>query len=171
MKLFELLHSDSAVRFPDIYKQQTDLTIIPKEVLVNLNALNLKLIEPLQAALAPSKVVCPSGYRCTALNKLVGGSSKSQHVLGLAADLQLIKMVDLDGSKDDFRYNASFEIFNWYLANLNSLPIHQLIHEFGAFGRPAWVHVGLSLEDNPRREVLIATKTPKGTTAYEVYES
>lgn len=61
---------------------------IPKEehVLANLKALCIHVLEPVRLLLkAPLKVT--SGYRCQTLNRLVGGSASSQHVLGEAADI------------------------------------------------------------------------------------
>lgn len=52
-----------------------------------------------------------SGYRCSELNKKVGGVKTSQHTKGQAADIQL-------GSVEK---NRAF--FNWCQANINDLPI------------------------------------------------
>ena len=45
-----------------------------------------------------------SGYRCTELNKLVGGSPTSAHVIGYAADLQPVQ-----GSFENFKA----EVLRW----------------------------------------------------------
>jgi len=57
----------------------------PPEIIENLKQLAQGL-EALQALLgAPLEI--SSGYRCAALNEAVGGSSTSQHMQGLAADI------------------------------------------------------------------------------------
>ena len=57
-----------------------------KEVEDNLTKLVDKVLDPLREAYGkPIKV--NSGYRCPKLNRAVGGSATSQHVLGQAADI------------------------------------------------------------------------------------
>ena len=51
----------------------------------NLSRLCDNLLQPLRDLLGPLTV--SSGYRSPALNKAIGGSNKSQHTQGLAADL------------------------------------------------------------------------------------
>lgn len=82
-------------------------------------------------------VMISSGYRCPALNELIGGSATSAHVRGLAADFtvpgltprQTVELLDDSG-----------------------LVFDQLILEFDR-----WVHLGLS-EVAPRRQVLTLRK-------------
>jgi hypothetical protein len=75
--LSELIYSETAE------KSGIDNTP-PLEVVPNLKRLAAGL-EAVRALLgAPLEI--SSGYRCAALNQAVGGSSASQHVLGLAAD-------------------------------------------------------------------------------------
>lgn len=78
-----------------------------------------------------------SGYRCDELNKKVGGKSNSQHKKGCAADINL-------GSIEKNR-----EFFNWCQANINNLPIDQLIDE----SHYSWVHISFKKEDG-RKQVL-----------------
>lgn len=47
----------------------------------------IQKLEKLYAALNCSKIIVTSGYRCTAHDKSVGGSSKGQHTKGNAADI------------------------------------------------------------------------------------
>lgn len=78
-----------------------------------------------------------SGYRCPELNRAVGGSKTSQHMKGQAADINL-------GSVEK---NRAF--FNWCQANINDLPIDQLIDE----SHYSWVHLSFTKE-NQRHQVL-----------------
>jgi hypothetical protein len=57
----------------------------PPEIIENLKRLAQGL-EALQAFLGVPLEIS-SGYRCTALNQAVGGSSTSQHMQGLAVDI------------------------------------------------------------------------------------
>lgn len=78
-----------------------------------------------------------SGYRCPELNRAVGGAKTSQHMKGQAADINL-------GSVEK---NRAF--FNWCQANINDLPIDQLIDE----SHYSWVHLSFTKE-NQRHQVL-----------------
>ena len=84
-------------------------------------------------ALLGVPLLVSSGYRCPALNKLVGGQPASQHMRGEAADFTAPQFGPPEAivkRLDDYR------VFD------------QLILEFGR-----WVHV--SFTDKPRREVLV----------------
>jgi hypothetical protein len=48
------------------------------------------VFEPVRAVVGPLRVT--SGYRCGHLNRAVGGTATSRHVLGLAADVQPLEM-------------------------------------------------------------------------------
>ena len=58
-----------------------------------------------------------SGFRCLALNSLVGGSRYSNHLIGLAVDIN-------QGSKV-----ANAELFGFISSLRNVLPINELINE------------------------------------------
>lgn len=79
-------------------------------------------------------ITVSSGYRAPAVNKVVGGSSSSAHVAGLAADIGVTGMTP----------RALAE-----LIRDSGIVFDQLIYEGG------WVHIGLS-EGAPRRQVLTA---------------
>lgn len=78
-----------------------------------------------------------SGYRCKELNNKLNGSKTSQHMKGQAADINL-------GSVEK---NRAF--FNWCSANIEILPIDQLIDE----SHYSWVHISFTKE-NQRHQVL-----------------
>lgn len=92
---------------------------------------------------------CPitvlSGYRSPAVNKLVGGSDKSAHLRGLAADFIAPAFGDPRA------------VCERVLAL--GLPFDQLIYE------GSWVHVGLA-EVVPRRQVLTAVFVKGVPTQY-----
>lgn len=92
-----------------------------------------------------------SGYRGPVLNEAVGGSSKSQHCKGQAAD------IECPGT-------SNYEVAKWIEDNLD---FDQLILEFYTPGIPdsGWVHVSYKTEGN-RKSVLTAMKED-GKTVYK----
>jgi zinc D-Ala-D-Ala carboxypeptidase len=136
--LDEMLTSQSAIRFR--YHEQFSP---PNEVLDNLERLCENLMEPLRVSLnKPVKVT--SGYRCLRVNNKIGGAKGSQHLLGQAADIQVLSM-------------AVEDLFNFIKES--DLPYDQLIQEFGS-----WVH--LSFGPQNRRQALRAIKLGNGHTKY-----
>ena len=97
----------------------------------NIKALVANVLDPLRAAYGkPIRIT--SGFRCPKLNKAVGGSSTSQHMSGMAADIV--------GTPDTVAENT--KLFN--LIQSLGLPFDQLIDEKGM----RWVHVSFSLKKN-----------------------
>jgi uncharacterized protein YcbK (DUF882 family) len=82
-----------------------------------------------------------SFYRCSKLNKAVGGSPTSQHVEGKAID------IDADGSTI-----TNSQIFDYIKNHFN---FDQLIWEFGNSTNPAWVHVSLNKSGKNRKQILV----------------
>ena len=64
-----------------------DGSVTPKEVIVNLQL----LAEQLQVLrdFVGKPITINSGYRSPAYNKKIGGASRSQHLLGTAADIRI----------------------------------------------------------------------------------
>ncbi len=95
--------------------------------------------------------VINSGYRGPALNEAVGGSSKSQHCKGEAAD------IECPGQ-------SNYMVAKWIEENLD---FDQLILEFYIPGKEnsGWVHVSYKSEGN-RKSVLTAMKED-GKTVYK----
>jgi len=91
--------------------------------IANLKQLVLQVLQPLR-----DKLDCPvtitSGLRPDWLNKAIGGSKTSQHMVGEAADFQVAGMTTLEVCR------AIMDL---------GLPYDQLIEEFGE-----WVHVSHS---------------------------
>lgn len=115
----------------------------PQEVIDNIQLLVDLILQPLANDLQkPIKV--NSGYRSPALNRAVGGSETSQHMQGLAADIEVEGMSNYDLAshiRDNFKFD-------------------QLILEFYTPGdlSSGWVHVSISKTRN-RNEVLTIGKT------------
>lgn len=108
------------------------------------------VFEPVRSYIRkPIKVT--SFYRSLALNKAIGGSKSSQHVLGQAID-----MVHTEGF-------TNLEIFQ--LIRHRGI-FDQLIWEFGTDYEPAWVHVSYRPTGN-RKQVLKSVKVD-GKTKYLV---
>ncbi len=104
----------------------------------NLNRLAITILDPVRKAFGkPIKV--SSGFRSTLLNAAVGGVGNSQHLKGLAADLQVS---DLKALKQ-----AVIE---------SGVPFDQLIEE--SKGGAKWLHISCAATGkNPRRQILTIT--------------
>lgn len=88
---------------------------------------------------APIRVT--SGYRCPDLNKAVGGSTTSAHLLGWAADLQ-----PANGTQREFNeFVAAF-------LKSKGIGFDQLIRERS--GKTEWLHFGLfNAQGQQRRQI------------------
>lgn len=117
----------------------------------NIEDLVINVLQPLRD-LANVSIYINSGFRSSAVNKKVGGSSTSQHCAnkGAAADLRCIK-------------KSNAEIFKIIK---DKLPFDQLIWEFGTDKEPSWVHVSYNAKNN-RKQILKARKNKLGKTVYE----
>ena len=103
------------------------------------------VFEPLRIYLnTPIKI--SSGFRCVQLNKMIKGSSTSQHTKGEAMDIKI-------GA-------------NGFFFIKTKLDFDQLIWEFGNDENPSWVHVSFSKRN--RKQVLKAYKQ-NGKTKYSSY--
>lgn len=131
-KLAELINSDTANRL------RIDNT--PSyEVCCNLEALIDNVLQPLRERYG-NPIIVNSGYRCTTLNRSVGGASTSQHLRGEAADI-----VGTSRSKSE-----SKRIFE--LAISMNLPFDQIIYEHDSSGN-YWVHISHKRNGGNRHKV------------------
>ena len=148
--LSEMLKSNTANRrgIEEQYKPS-------KEVIDNLTRLCRKVLQPIRDSLEmPVRVT--SGYRCEELNKAIGGSSKSQHVKGEAADIELwITGQEKNAILLDEIINLSFR---------NEIEFDQLIIEYPVNDVPKWIHISYS--DLNRNQILIAERIG-GKTVYK----
>lgn len=101
----------------------------------NLTLLVEKILDPLREAWG-GPIIVTSGYRCGKLNRAVGGATKSQHMLGQAADIRTVSDKPSDNKK----------LFD--LIRELKLPYDQLIDEYNY----NWVHVSYSSKN--RRQIL-----------------
>jgi hypothetical protein len=144
--LAEFTRSESAKRH-GVSNQPTP------EHIQNIKTLCEKVLEPIRIKFGP--ISLSSGYRSKVLNHYIGGSLKSQHCEGKAADLDM----------DDMSNVSNTEIFNYIK---DTLDFDQLIWEFGDNNKPDWVHVSYNGAKN-RKQVLRALKV-NGKTAYAPYK-
>lgn len=142
--LHELLQSQEAVR-----SGFTEQFNPPPAVVANLEALCIHILQPLRNAVQVP-VVVNSGYRCNRVNRAIGGSAKSQHLTGHAADIQSFSF------GNEALFKKIIEL---------GLPFDQLINEFGY----AWVHVSYDPKRN-RRQVLEAYSDSRFGVRYRVVQ-
>jgi len=96
-----------------------------------------------------------SGFRGKDLNKAIGGSKYSQHMIGEALDLD----ADMYGKV------TNAEIFNYVK---NNLEWDQMIWEFGNDEEPNWVHISYKDDGPNRKQIKRARRDEKGRTYYTV---
>lgn len=101
------------------------------EAVDNMELLMNTILDPLRERFG-SAIVVTSGYRCDKLNKLVKGSTTSQHRYGAAADLKA-------------KNGNNRKLFDTALEMIKSgeLKVGQLIWEYGTKKAPSWVHISL----------------------------
>ena len=117
--------------------------------LLNLKEVALHIFQPCREHFGkPLRVT--SGYRSEELNKVIGGSMKSQHSKGEALDMQS---------------TSGYTNGDLFMYIKDHLTFDQLIWEFGNDENPDWVHVSYKTEGN-RGEVLRAVRQ-NGKTIYK----
>lgn len=99
-----------------------------EEVIKNLKLLAERVLQPIRNHYN-LPIIISSGYRSIAVNNAVGGSRKSQHMIGQAADFE-IPSID------------NYTLAKWIEKNIN---YDQLILEFYTGGNSGWIHVGYSI--------------------------
>ena len=104
-------------------------------VIENLRALCRNVLEPARVVFG-SPIYITSGYRCSALNKAVGGKPTSQHLRGEAADLQVNGMENLRKLYNAIKEHGVFD---------------QLLYESN--GATKWIHVSYKSSGNRRQAI------------------
>ena len=137
LTLQEAIKSNTALRL-DIKNHPTEAH------LNNLKKLTEAIFEPIREYF-DTPIYISSGYRSEALNKVIGGSDKSQHSEGQAFD------IDQDNRNSPI---CNLDIFNYIKDNLT---FDQLIFEYGDDSGPNWVHVSYN-EGFNRNQILKSTK-------------
>ena len=133
--LDELIFSQTAVR------KSLDNTPTAGQI-SNLKALCMNILEPVRVRVDRKPIYITSGFRGYALNKAIGGSGKSAHMEGFAADFVVPK------------FGTPKEVAD--IIACSDIEFDQLIYE----GK--WVHI--SYNPDPRREMLTARFGPDKTT-------
>lgn len=135
--LNELTKSQTAVR-RGINNQPNETHLLSLKKLVKY------LLQPIRTALGPVRIT--SGYRSSALNKAIKGSTKSQHMKGEAADFEITGMDNYDLAK-------------FIIAEMD---FDQLIFEFydvKVGGNSGWIHCSY-VDSGNRFKVLTAARNP-----------
>ena len=128
----ELTHSDTAARHGIDNTPNED----EKD---NLYKLAMEL-ENVRKLLNNKPIFCSSGYRCLALNELLGSKRTSAHIRGLAVDFTCRQF----GTPNEI----VFAIIN------SDIPYDQVILEFDR-----WVHLSFCEDqETPRRQALVINK-------------
>jgi hypothetical protein len=113
------------------------------EHIKNIKILCERVLEPIRMKFGP--IIISSGYRSKVLNHYIGGSLRSQHCEGKAADIDMDNMPGVT-NKQIFEYIK------------NELEFDQLINEFNY----DWIHVSYNVGKN-RRQILDALKVNNKT--------
>lgn len=122
-------------------------------VLASLTTLINCVLDPLRERWG-APIVVTSGYRCAALNKVVGGAASSQHTKGEAADIRSLS----DSRADNMR------LLRLLLGS--DIEFDQVICEYpDNDGRPDWIHVSYKASGRNRRSMLTARRVG-GVTKY-----
>jgi len=116
----------------------------------NLEALCSIILEPIRTHYG-TYVEIHSGFRNKKLNTAVGGSTRSQHRFGQAADIKIPP-------------NTIQEIFEWVVLD-SGLPYDQIIWEFGR-----WIHISHKRVGTNRRKNTLAKKNENNKTVYTHYK-
>ena len=122
-----------------------------EEHLNNMKLLAVKVFEPLRKFVG-GPIRINSFYRGPALNKAIGGSSKSQHCNGQAMDID-----------DTYGHMSNATMYNYIKENLD---FDQMIWEFGTDENPDWVHISYVNPGENRNRCLKAYKVDR-KTAYK----
>jgi zinc D-Ala-D-Ala carboxypeptidase len=130
------------------YASRNSIDNTPSSLVVNnLMLLTTKLLQPIRDEFGT--VIINSGYRSPQLNVAIGGSKTSDHVLGLAADIEVPNL-------------SNYMLAKWCEQNLK---FKQLILEFYTPGdvESGWVHISYG----SKQQVLTAVKE-NGSTIYKI---
>ena len=140
--LKELTRSQTAIRHGII-------NLPTQEQLVCLTALTTAVLQPIRET--HGRVNINSALRVLELNRKIGSGDSSQHVLGMAADLECPSIDNLKLAK-------------WIEQNIT---FDQLILEFYEQGEPTsgWIHVSYNNQGENRHRVLTASRVD-GKTQY-----
>lgn len=126
--------------------------------------INLKVVNRLQLVrdIVGVPIYINSGYRCKKHNTEIGGSSKSQHVLGNAADIRI----------KNHSVKQMYEICKHFFTGIGIYPEQNFIHVDVRDNPTTWVYIKSKnqyitldqfekeLEQHPTLNYLYTTKRP-----------
>lgn len=141
--LEELIKSEAALRLNIPNKPS-------KTAITNLTVLSEQVLQPIRDHFKTG-VKVNSGYRSPAVNEAIGGAENSDHMRGMAADIEIPGLANADVAK-------------WISSDLK---FTQVILEFYTPGVPdsGWVHVSYDPK-NLKCECLTATRI-RGRVVYK----
>ena len=119
-----------------------------QQQLVNLVHLCTHVLQPVRNHYE-KVVTVSSGLRVLELNKAIGSSDKSQHVLGQACDFEI--------------YGLDNHLVAQFIAE--KLDYDKLILEFYSKPNGGWIHVSYNMFNN-RKEILTASRDSDGKVHY-----
>ena len=119
-----------------------------QQQLVNLVHLCTHVLQPVRNHYE-KVVTVSSGLRVLELNKAIGSSDKSQHVLGQACDFEI--------------YGLDNHLVAQFIAD--KLDYDKLILEFYSKPNGGWIHVSYNMFNN-RKEILTASRDSDGKVHY-----
>lgn len=131
----ELYASDTAKKY-GIDNTPNSIVISHLQQLINF-------LNPLREAWG-SAINVTSGYRCEKLNRFVGGSKTSSHLIGYGVDL-----IPVNGKMDAFK--------KFIIDYMKNKMFDQCIIE--KLGKTEWIHIGLyNLKGQQRKMIFNITK-------------
>ena len=113
----------------------------PPELLCNLWVLCASVLEPLRLQVGRLQVT--SGYRSPRVNAAVGSTSRSQHLIGEAADVKPMQLPKGDVLK-----------LLWHMS-ADRFPIDQVI----VYAHTMHLHVSVTTRREPRGQFLVKSST------------
>ena len=115
----------------------------PDSIIISHLQQLINFLNPLREAWG-SAIKVSSGYRCDKLNRFVGGSKTSSHLIGYGVDL-----IPVNGKMDAFK--------KFIIDYMKNKMFDQCIIEKS--GKTEWVHIGLyNLKGQQRKMIFNITK-------------
>ena len=151
MKLSENFSLHEFTRSQTATRHNVENTPNDKQIF-NLRNLCVNVLQPVRDYFLKPMIIS-SGFRSVELNIKIGSTIKSQHIQGMAADVEVLDVGNLELSN--------------YIHN--NLKYDQLILEFHNPEdlHSGWVHVSYNAENN-RHEYKEAYKNDEGKTKYRL---
>ena len=110
----------------------------PNSIIISHLQQLINFLNPLREAWG-SAIKVTSGYRCEKLNKFVGGSKNSSHMIGYGVDL-----IPANGRMDEFK--------KFIVDYMKNKMFDQCIIEKS--GKTEWIHIGLYNAKGQQRKMI-----------------